>query len=662
LSYGKQTEERQREDVFRWLARHGLEIAPENVRVDLGAKRAEADTREEFQRLLRDAEDKRVNWIIVAELDRFGTKSKHQLISFVYRLQEAGCKLYDTNDMEWTDDDLITLMQAGIAGEKSEGELIDKGTRVIKGKLTKAATGAWLGGPTPYGCDVVCFEATSMREVWRLVVERRALGKRKGERRHEDSEVRRVRYNSDGTTKRYDGKGNVPAKEQGEVLQLRPTLDAAKLQTVRDMFRWYATESITLHQIAYRLNTKGILHPLAERWQNWHARELLRNPVYIGSPAWNKSASGKYFEFAEGRGQLVSKENRKHRKREASDWISQGNLFEPIVEPATFRAVQKKLSGSNGKTSVPRAPRNPQMWLAGLLVCGGCGRRMRGQQRANGGHYVCATYYDALAAPKGSRGKSPCKINSISHAKVEAYLSDYLRDGGVTLAAIADAFTANEDEPTVIGDAIGKAMSAFHRCRDVVLWRVPKGFVYDSIEPVIAEYRKLHAADAPGLVKQLAKLNSEHDKVTGGLLNLPATARLAIEKTQARLADLERQIDDVKARLANDADEHEKWYAEYEWLCREWAAAQKSLVTEATERAKAESVGRVVSSIVLTFRDSGRKRPSSVLDSVDFVSASDAGAGGKGGGGAAKGSGSFLRESSGRSRGEAGSGSGSRSR
>ncbi len=72
-------------------------------------------------------------------------------------MQEAGCKLYTVNDKEWTGEDLLTLIEAGVEGEKSEGEGRSKSERVLEKARQKAKLGEWLGGRIPHGMEVVAF-------------------------------------------------------------------------------------------------------------------------------------------------------------------------------------------------------------------------------------------------------------------------------------------------------------------------------------------------------------------------------------------------------------------------------------------------------------------------------------------------------------------------
>ena len=131
VSTDRQDADRQRQSTGEWLTRHGVSVRPEDVGEDLGWARDEADRRPAFQRLLRKADERKINWIVVDALERFGTKNKHQFISFIYRLQESSCRLYTVNDKEWTGEDLITLIEAAFEAEKSEGEVRKLSDRVL---------------------------------------------------------------------------------------------------------------------------------------------------------------------------------------------------------------------------------------------------------------------------------------------------------------------------------------------------------------------------------------------------------------------------------------------------------------------------------------------------------------------------------------------------
>jgi site-specific DNA recombinase len=203
VSTDKQDAERQRRSTSEWSGRH--DVKPK-VFEDIGWARDEADIRPEFQRLMQSVEARRISWIVVDALDRFGTKNKHQFISYIYRLQEAGCKLYTIDDKEWTKEDLITLLEAAFAAENSEKELRGKSERVLEGMREHAKEGMWVGGRVPYGMDVVAFRRlpSGLHEQWRVQI----VGKRL-----------RVKIGPNGVKKDYAGENNFPSTEADEVLR-----------------------------------------------------------------------------------------------------------------------------------------------------------------------------------------------------------------------------------------------------------------------------------------------------------------------------------------------------------------------------------------------------------------------------------------------------------
>src|SRR5262249_15019566 len=113
---------RQYEVLHEFEKRHGVTIPQANWFKDEGWARDTADRRPDFLRLMKSAEAGKIKWIAVSERDRFGTKNSKQLIAYLYRLDEAGCKLYDATDKEWTGEDFTTFIMAGVDGENSKGE------------------------------------------------------------------------------------------------------------------------------------------------------------------------------------------------------------------------------------------------------------------------------------------------------------------------------------------------------------------------------------------------------------------------------------------------------------------------------------------------------------------------------------------------------------
>jgi len=200
---------------------------------------------------------------------------------------------------------------------------------VLTGKLTLARKGTFLGGYSPYGCDVVAFNAEG-KEVWRVVYE---------------GHDRRLKVYPDGRQERFDGKRNRPPKALHETLKYRPSLVAERVKYVKLIFKWYTTESITAGQIAARLNDLGVSPVFGPLWHQGVVKYLLANPVYVGRPTYNKQSNSRFMEFSNG--QVKTAERKPSRKRAEADHIRpEKQEFKPMIDPDVFDKAQAKLDAA----------------------------------------------------------------------------------------------------------------------------------------------------------------------------------------------------------------------------------------------------------------------------------------------------------------------------
>lgn len=138
-----------------------------------------------------------MQWIVVDQIDRFGTKGPHHLIYYIHRLRECGCRLFDVSGCEWTGDDFPTLINTAFKGNESKEEPRKLSHRVLGGKAAKARAGVWQGGPVRLGFDAACFATATGpdTELWRVVFE---------------GDDKRLKVYPDGRTERFDGESNFP--------------------------------------------------------------------------------------------------------------------------------------------------------------------------------------------------------------------------------------------------------------------------------------------------------------------------------------------------------------------------------------------------------------------------------------------------------------------
>jgi hypothetical protein len=312
------------------------------------------------------------------------------------------------------------------------------------------------------------------------------------------------------------------------------------------------------------------------------------------------------------------------RRRSRADWMLSEQLFPAVIDAETWEKVQAKLAANPAKR---RAPKSAQLWLAGLVHCAGCGRPMRGYTRSeqqNRYEYICSSYAE------GTPGCT-CQRNAVQHSVVEGYVREYLSE----TSQLWDDF---DGTAVLKGDAADQWADLYKRCADAYMdmQRMVQGgldnltgllHVNAELESgkqpaegaaLVAAYRaKLEEAQGP-VRDRLKELEAEHDRITNGLMNLPPGSR-AMAKMQARLTEVEAQINEVEAKLTNRADELENTRRELLKLATDWQEAAEAVNTDSSARRKAEAVRKVVAKIVLTFKPTGKRHPTSDLAFVEFI-------------------------------------------
>ena len=178
-------------------------------------------------------------------------------------------------------------------------------------------------------------------------------------------------------------------------------------RVVRRIFEWFATEQISLQEVARRLQEERIVSPRGRaRWERntvWH---ILKNPTYRGAAAFGKT------RCVERRPRLRPLRHKPDpprrpysmRRNDPDQWIM---IPVPgLVSEELFEAVQERLEENKKRY---RGSRSTPYLLRGLTVCKCCGyamcgitvsprnarrrlsyyRCIGGEARRHGGHRVC---------------------------------------------------------------------------------------------------------------------------------------------------------------------------------------------------------------------------------------------------------------------------------
>lgn len=169
-----------------------------------------------------------------------------------------------------------------------------------------------------------------------------------------------------------------------------------------------------VNSIVNRLNELKIQPYKGNVWVPSTIRDILRNPVYMGKIRWNSRPTVK--KIVDGK--MVT--TRPRAKKE--DWILVDGLHESIIDESTFKLTQNRMSNIT-KPPVPHqySIKNP---LAGILVCGMCGKKMTRRPYAN-------DYPDTLICKTPSCKNVSSQLHLVEEKIIDSlkiWLTDYELD------------------------------------------------------------------------------------------------------------------------------------------------------------------------------------------------------------------------------------------
>jgi hypothetical protein len=397
---------------------------------DHGGRRHEAAIRPDFQLMLKAVRSGEIDWVVVDALDRVGFGDPFECISILHEFRKFGCELWSTQgDKPLTSLDPASFLTAGIGAIGSRDEMVKLASRNVGAKLAMSQRGEWTGGKVPYGCDIACRNPESV-ERWRVVI----VG-----------DLRRLKVQPDGTAEVYDGKDNWPRdRRPGDILAVVPSVRAERLVTVRQIFEWWTTETVSYNRIAVRLNEAGITHHAGGVWYPGLVQQLLHNPVYVGKPGWNKNTFARY-ACLDGDGRVTTdlpqanpKLKRAIRRRPMGEWVLPNRpMLDPIVDPEVWERAQAKLADRKTPT---RNPKSDRLYLSGILYCARCGGRMIAwnctSARGEGWQfsYTCPSY-----RRDGRFNRAGCGHHRVKADVVERLVADYLEQADRLAGAVHDA-------------------------------------------------------------------------------------------------------------------------------------------------------------------------------------------------------------------------------
>lgn len=133
---------------------------------------------------------------------------------------------------------------------------------------------------------------------------------------------------------------------------------------VKEIFRLYAYENISLGAIASRLNSMNLKPRIATEWTTPSIKDILSNPTYTGKIVWNRRKQKKRMK----NGNIIVS-----RPRNSEYLICEG-LHTPIIDDEIWEIVQSK---RNQRAPKVKHSTSIQNTLTGIVFCEKCGKAMQ---------------------------------------------------------------------------------------------------------------------------------------------------------------------------------------------------------------------------------------------------------------------------------------------
>jgi len=193
-------------------------------------------------------------------------------------------------------------------------------------------------------------------------------------------------------------------------------IDDEAADVVRDIFNWYVNESMSKLGIVKHLNELGVMTPTDYKhskglnlktpnrarndgkWGISTIVRILQNKVYIGT-------------MVQGQQRVISYKVKKAIAMSEDEWFVVENTHDPIVDRELFDKAQ-----SLAKRDTRTAPKKKKVYLfSGFMRCPDCGRSMRRKVNTKKNKSGVKEYIYYTCTTHAFKGKDLCTSHSIRH-------------------------------------------------------------------------------------------------------------------------------------------------------------------------------------------------------------------------------------------------------
>lgn len=434
VSTPKQKLEHQRAAVLRFAEDNRLIIPKDLIFEDKVRRHKQESEGQEFGRLMKLVEARKIDWVIIATFDRWGISNMDDIFVLRQKLRRFDVNIWSVADeLNITGADDSSFWRVAARAEGATAYVSSQAEKNIQKMVWMAEQGWAATGNAPYGLDLVCYpindQSCPLFRVVRLKYIRPHL-------------YRILWYRNDGSIEKEEVTERMPPRDKKATgYRLRPSVELDRLQTVKLIFDLYE-EGLGFGAISRKLWSQGRMH--YDRPFGYHGIEtILSNSAYIGMPAWGKVGVGQYRH-------AVNKTATKI-KRKSTDTISVKKpeeqyvyplqrVFDPIVDLELFGSVKVKLKNRGqtnaafGKRRIREKSHHP---LNGKLVCPDCDKpmvlgsytpRSNKAERKKTRCFHCGTWRKSI--------RTQCFANTVSWDKLDNAINKLLLTVADRIAAV----------------------------------------------------------------------------------------------------------------------------------------------------------------------------------------------------------------------------------
>jgi hypothetical protein len=524
----------------------GIHVPDELWFIDQGGRRHKSEKRESFQRLLSLCQSGNLDWISVAQFDRWGVKDVDEFWKLRLDLKAIGVRLWCIQDrLEMTSANQGDCWQIFAKAVGNTASMETHADRNISKMVERALDGWHMSGSHPYGTDLVCCDLDDKRPLFRVV----QIGKYT--KNVSKNLYRILHYAEDGVTvAREEMSDTMPPRDcKKNGYRLAPTIETDRIETVKLIFELFDSGLDNGH-IARHLDQAGITY-FGKHW-GWNTIDpILRNPAYVGRPAWGKVAKGYYRQTFGGKSELPPKRNRDeplHYDKGTANYVYPR---QPVFPPDSFmppdlwervnsRQKQHKAADRKGYKTRDIA-KHP---LAGIICCPDCGKLMDIHSSAAKGkdnpirYFICSTYVRTR--------RKECRANSVMWKHLNAASIQMLDQAKEKLKALGKLPVNNLDmgrilaEERLLWPVIGRVFCDMMRALGRTHFDAPVNPWTDPIEDVLA-----HKAELKAAFNEVYRAYQNHHQKSSGT-------------SGKRVAEIEAEIDQLGTIAAETPSERQR--------------------------------------------------------------------------------------------------------